>query len=102
MAQLDDADWRLSMATSRKPKVERFTTRNLLVHRLSDTVKVVLRRPLRDSVARGEVTRLSAYCEPCEQWVASPGIPDIYRCEVCRRQFRIEFVVYEEVDPDDE
>lgn len=93
---LDGDDYRLSMKVSLRGKVDAADLRSLLVNRLSDTEKVVMRRPLRQI---GKPT-MSAFCEPCDMWVDGPrGFPEEWDCPKCGRTYRVETVIYEEVDP---
>jgi hypothetical protein len=87
-----DEDYRLSMAMSPRGRIPSDELRQLVVNRLSDTEKAVLRRSLsRD--------KISVFCEPCRRWTSAVNdVPDVYQCERCGRRYRIEFVVYEEIE----
>lgn len=98
--KLDDTDFRLSMRMGRRPrgKPDEPTLRSLLIHRLSDTAKLVFRRSLRYG-------QISALCEKCNEWTVSKLAGDMeelkthWSCPKCERVFRLELAVYEEVDP---
>lgn len=88
---LNPDDHRLSMRISpRSRNPEPVGLRSLLVHRLTSTVKAVLRRPLRG----GE---FGLYCEPCDKWIHTPEAPESVCCQTCNRVYRVELVIYEEV-----
>lgn len=90
---MKDEDYRLSMRVSPRGKIDSAELRQLLINRLSDTDKAVLRRSLRKN-------NLGAYCEFCERWTARDldDVPDVFQCSGCERRFRIELVVYEEIE----
>lgn len=87
-----DEDYRLSMKISPRGRIPTDSLRQLLVNRLSDTYKAILRRPLRGG---GN----SVYCEECDWWQKATGFPATWTCRRCNRSFRIEFAVYEEMEP---
>jgi hypothetical protein len=92
---LDEDDYALSMAVSPRARQEEnnLDLRSMLVHRLSDTAKAIWRRGLRSD-------NTSAYCEHCRHWTRNVGIAQpLWTCARCARVYRIEFVIYEEVDP---
>lgn len=96
---LDDGDWKLSMRVSPRAKraVHDVGLRSLLVHRFSDTLKLILRRSLR-------ADQVGWFCEGCDAWVHNDTVPpDVFanrlRCPRCARTYRLEFAVYEEIDP---
>lgn len=101
MKQLSDSDYDLSMrlsprAKSPRGKVDPESLRSLLIHRLSDTYKAVLRRSLR--VDLGSTT--SVYCEPCKRWStanAEGATGTGFTCPSCDRRFRVELIIYEEI-----
>jgi rubredoxin len=98
---LNDDDYRLSMAVAARPKQPRpgdETLRTLLIHRLSDTTKLIWRRALR-------FDNMGAFCEPCQRWTIRieedhDEIDTRWHCPECNRRYRLEFAVFEEVDPE--
>jgi hypothetical protein len=95
---LDDDDYNLSMKISRRAHGEAAgdrDLRSLLVHRLTVTLKAVLRRPL------GGGGKFSLYCEFCDRWESLVGAPAVASCSTCERLFRLEFAIYEEVEQPD-
>lgn len=95
---LNDGDWKLSMRLSRRGRLNSDALRSLLIHRLSDTPKAVVRRSLRHELHNS----LSVFCEACERWVSLPegAITSEFGCTLCDRRFRVELVVYEQIKPD--
>lgn len=86
-------DHQLSMRISRRPAraaPELPGLRTLLVHRLSSTVKAVLRRGLRHG-------NLGLHCQPCNEWFPMHEAPESVCCPTCKRLYRVELVIYEEV-----
>lgn len=69
--------------------------RSLLVHRLSDTFKLIIRRSLRTE-------QLGWFCEDCDEWVQHESPPDTMparlQCPQCGRMYRLETAVYEEIE----
>ena len=93
MGRLNDDDYQLSMRISQRPRGgEREPLRDMLVHRLSDTLKLVFRRGLRSN-------EVSSFCESCDKWQPGAGdaLPAEVRCEGCGRTFRLELAIYEEI-----
>lgn len=98
---LNKPDHKLSMLIS--PRARRAThnldLRTLLVHRLVDSYKAVLRR------SNTRQDRVAILCEPCEKWVPANGradLPSEWECPHCARTFRIECAIYGEVEEVDE
>lgn len=92
---LDKDDYKMSMAISRRGKNdEPDELRSLLVHRLSDTAKAVIRR----SLTRGNT--LSGFCEPCMRWTGRTAIDETFRCPYCERRYRVELLIFEEIEDD--
>lgn len=90
-------DHRLSMRISRRGKIDSGELRTLLIHRLSDTDKAALRRPLR------KAENLNLYCENCDEWTkVGPVAPQEWTCNGCGTLFRIEFAVYEAIDREED
>lgn len=93
---LGPMDWALSMATSRRRKNENPDEanglRSLLVHRLRNGVKAVMRVPLSQSLGKPDL-KASIYCEPCKRWTTIEGDGDLFDCD-CGRVYRMEFAVF--------
>lgn len=93
---LGDDDYRLSMRLApRRARGEDPDLRTVLLHRLSDTDKAVARRGLKDQNSIG------IFCEPCGSWARHPrgqSLPQVYTCGGCGRRFRVETLVYEEIE----
>lgn len=90
---LDDADYRLSGKISRRSPTlpDPPGLRTLMVHRLSDSFKAILRRALHSH-------EISVFCEACEKWTHSKTLPGEWHCTTCDRRYRVEFVIYEEIE----
>ena len=88
---MNDVDFDLSMRISRRGKADSEELRSLLVHRLRDTKKAVLRASLRDD-------RFSIYCEPCDKWTYADEVEwdEELDCPHCGRVYELEFSVYSE------
>lgn len=90
---IHDEDWALSRALARPSRQPVKGLRSLVVNRFSHTLKLALRRGLRSDA-------LGAHCEACG-WTREPvldgPVPAEWRCSGCRRLFRVEMVVYEQV-----
>jgi hypothetical protein len=93
---LDPDDHRLSMKIAPRSRGEEPEgLRTLIIHRFSDTMKLVVRRGIRTG-------KLGSYCEDCDSWDREPlaeEVPVEFRCNGCSRVFRLEFAVYEDVTP---
>lgn len=92
---LSNEDHELSMVTARRGKIDSADLRQLFVNRLTATKKAILRRGLRTDLKKPNPFGL--YCEPCKRWWPRPDIPEIAVCGKCGRRYRMEFVVYEEI-----
>ncbi len=88
---LDADDRELSMRIAPRGR-RNDNLRTLLVHRLKDTLKAVLRL----SIATG---RTNVFCEPCGQWMVVEGFPAEWTCPRCQRKYAAEMIIYEEVEP---
>lgn len=94
---LSESDHKLSMQISprRRRHAEPEVLRTLMVHRLTNSEKLVLRRSLGSD-------NVSGFCEPCGLWTLTMADDPEYgvelSCTDCRRRFRFEFAIYEEVD----
>lgn len=88
-------DYRLSMRISPRGRIDSPELRQLLVNRLSATTKAVLRRSLR-------FDNVSVYCERCNHWQVLKG-DDLneWTCAMCGARYRMEFAVYEQIDPEE-
>lgn len=73
--------------------------RSLLIRRLSDTPKAVMRRSPRDELQNPP----GVFCEACNQWMALPEGPitSEFGCTLCYLKFRVELVIYEQIQPDE-
>jgi hypothetical protein len=89
---LDPDDLKLShrIAPPSRDPVNNVRLRALLVKRLSETWKSVLRVPLR------RAGRTSIFCEHCDRWNNLEDVPQQWLCPECGTEFVIELVVYEE------
>ncbi len=93
--QLDDDDFKLSrrIAPPARDAENNTDLRTLLVQRLSETWKAVMRVPLR------RAGRASMFCEHCERWYPVIGdMPVEWACPDCGSVFVLELAVYEEKD----
>jgi hypothetical protein len=94
---LHDADYRLSMAVSRRSADEHNKSlRTLMLHRLRDRLKAVLRLPL--AVNAGDPSRYGVYCEGCEHWTYTAVAAADFSCPRCDRHYVVECVIYTEAD----
>lgn len=92
---LEPRDFSLSMKISRRPKGQDDPEglRSLLVHRLTDGVKLIWRRSLQRE------NRSSIYCERCNSWKnVGEAIPLEWDCLECGTSYRAEFISYEELE----
>ncbi|MFD8650670.1 hypothetical protein [Streptomyces mirabilis] len=72
--------------------------RSLLVHRLRDAAKAVLRLPLTDNIATAEdAQRYKIHCEPCGKWFPLNGWAEELQCPHCSQLYVIEFAVFSAV-----
>lgn len=99
--RLNPLDWRLSMAISprRRGEIEQDDgMRSLLVHRLRDGDKAVMRVPMSQKLTdEDRDVKASILCEPCNRWTTARGDGDLFDCN-CGRVYRIEFAVFALVD----
>jgi hypothetical protein len=85
------------IAPRAKNDADNLDLRTLLVHRLSETWKSVLRAPLR------RAGRASMLCEQCDKWASVVGdVPTEWTCPTCRTVYVMEFAVYEELSEREE
>ncbi|GAA3087540.1 hypothetical protein GCM10020000_87970 [Streptomyces olivoverticillatus] len=94
MPLLTRRDFKLSTVISPKPKEGDQTLRGLLVHRLRDAHKAVLRVPLKANLATARRKDYSVHCEPCGKWFALPEWGEEVECPKCKRLFALEFAVF--------
>lgn len=92
MAKMKDEDYKLSMTISPRGKINSAELRQLLINRLSDTYKAILRRSLRFQ------DNVSIYCEDCGKWTRVRDYPPLWTCPECNTTYRMEFAVYEEME----
>lgn len=94
--ELSPEDQILGAAISRPARYpeDNLGLRSLLVHRLTGTTKAVARIGLRND-------RISVFCEGCGVWTPVEEFPLEFDCN-CGRSFTTEFVVMEEIDPDED
>jgi hypothetical protein len=90
---LKDDDYQLSMKIARRGKLDSPDLRSLIVNRLTDTLKVILRRPLSD-----KARSYGVFCEHCQRWNNATEVPEELTCDGCNRRFRIETVIYAEIE----
>jgi hypothetical protein len=98
MERLSDEDFQLSMRISptARDAENNEGLRSLLVHRLVPGPKAVWRRSIADE------SKMALYCEPCRRWSRVLSFNEEFSCEGCRRVYRVEFSVLEEVVDDDD
>lgn len=90
-------DYALSMRLSprsRGRQREDDGLRSLLVHRLRDTVKMVLRISLRQDLAKADAAKYQIHCEPCDKWFDLAAWAEEVVCPNCRRVYAVEFAVF--------
>ncbi|MFJ4902791.1 hypothetical protein [Streptomyces sp. NPDC088727] len=96
---MDERDYGLSMRTSRRARAEAKNDglRSLRVHRLRDSVKAVLRLPLKSNLATADTANAyNVYCEPCDAWFTLPEWGEEVRCpkDGCGQLYALEFAVF--------
>lgn len=94
--RLNERDYQLSMAVSRRRRngrPEPEGMRDMLIHRLRDGAKMVLRLPMSRNLDRAEPQDYGVYCEPCGTWAQIEGNGTRIECE-CGRVYKLEFAVY--------
>lgn len=97
MKPLSERDYQLSMRTSpRSPHAENNQgLRDLLVHRLRDADKAVVRLPRQKSgTAPGH---FRVHCEPCGQWFALAAWGEEFQCPHCDQLYALEYAVFSAV-----
>jgi hypothetical protein len=92
---LSPEDYQLSMRVSRPARrpEDNQGLRSMIVHRLLEGPKAVLRFALRTGQA-------SVHCEPCGVWTSVDDVLDVWQCPRCLREYEAEFVIYSEVVPE--
>ena len=95
--KLSDADWQLSMHTSRRRREgEPEGLRSLLVHRLRRSAKAVMRMRLSNNLATSR--DYGVRCEPCKKWVNTEGAGEEFRCPHCGGLYILEYAVFSRVE----
>lgn len=89
-------DYHLSMATSRRRRGgEVHPLRSLLVHRLREASKAVLRMRMSSNIAT--CRQYQIYCEPCGKWVDAIGAGEQFDCPRCGGVYVLEYAVYSRI-----
>lgn len=95
--KMSQADYDLSMGISRRSRrSNERKTRTLLVHRLREGAKAVLRMPLKKSLTSPEY---NIYCEPCREWMGLERTGEQFTCPGCERVYILEFAVFAQLPP---
>jgi hypothetical protein len=105
MKPLSERDYQLSMRTSpRSPREERNEgLRSLLVHRLRDAAKAVVRLPNRTNIATADSGHYTVHCEPCSRWFPLPDWGEEIKSPCCGQVYVLELAVFSALpDPADE
>ena len=72
--------------------------RSMLIHRLRDASKAVLRIPLRSNLATADRAEdYSVHCEPCNAWFTLPEWGEEIRHGKCGRVYALELAVFSEI-----
>lgn len=100
---LTSRDYQLSMLTSKRPRGGASSRdeglRSLLVHRLRNASKAILRIPLKRNLATAEdAANYSVYCEPCDEWFVLDGWAEEVRHDKCKRLYVVEYAVFSLVE----
>lgn len=100
---LSERDYRLSMLIGRRSRNSEpeENLRSLLVHRLRDAAKAVLRISLRQDLGTAGASQYQIYCEPCGKWSTLKGWAEEVVCPHCGQVYAVEFAVYSAITPDD-
>lgn len=95
-AMLSEQDYVFSMRLS--PRGNRVTEplRSLLIHRLRNAFKAVLRISIIKTLNGDDLFGL--YCEACDKWFYDQKVSLEKVCPVCNRIFVPEFILYTEKD----
>lgn len=95
MKSLNEPDYRLSMRTSPRARHEEDNEgwRSLLVHRLRDAAKAVVRLPNKADIATAHSGCYTVHCEPCGKWFGLPDWGEEITAPCCGRVFALEFAV---------
>jgi hypothetical protein len=106
MGFLSDRDWQLSMRTSPRSRSDARNSglRSLIVHRLRDKGKAVVRIPLKRDLATADgADDYNVYCEPCDAWFVLRDWGEEVCHDKCGRVYTLEFAVLSEIkDPKEE
>ena len=103
MSTFREADHKLSMRISpraRDGKEPQRDMRSLLVHRLRQTPKAVLRLSNSRDLGTAVAGDYSMYCEPCGRFFPSPDWDDDWICPQCERYYVTEMVIMSAVEED--
>ncbi|MEV7674994.1 hypothetical protein [Streptomyces sp. NPDC088752] len=98
---LSPEDRQLSMRISPRSRADRegapANLRTLLVHRLRNAAKAVLRLPMSANIDTADTGRYTLHCEPCNQWTRPGDWAEEFVCGHCQRVYALEFAVYSEI-----
>ncbi|QDN94916.1 hypothetical protein FNV58_00890 (plasmid) [Streptomyces sp. RLB1-9] len=100
MKPLSEPDYQLSMRTSPRARADERNQglRSLLVHRLRDAAKAVVRLPNRTSIATAHSGRYTVHCETDNIWFGLPDWGEEIECPgECGQIFALEFAVFSAV-----
>jgi hypothetical protein len=99
---LDPRDHKLSMKVSPRAKEENRNEglRTLILNRLRDAEKAVLRLPLKRNIATAdEASAYNVHCEPCDIWFRLPDWGEEVRCPgKCKGLYVLESAVFSKVE----
>lgn len=93
---LSGRDYRLSMRISPRPRGGRRedSLRSLMVNRLRDTTKMVLRISLRQDLATADAAKYQIHCETCDEWFNLGAWAEEIVCPNCQQVYAVEFAVF--------
>lgn len=98
---LDPRDYKLSMKVSPRAKEENRNEglRTLVLNRLRDAEKAVLRLPLKRNIATAdEASAYSAHCETCGEWFTLREWGEEIRHDKCGQVYVLESAVFSKVE----
>jgi hypothetical protein len=94
---LSPRDYSLSMRVSRRTKNGQDDgLRSMLVHRLRDAAKLILRVSLKEDLTNASA-KYSLHCEPCDRWHSLDAWAEEIVCPGCERVYAVEFAVFSEI-----
>lgn len=102
--RLSSRDFRLSKSISPNGSrgAEQDTLRSLIIHRLRNTPKAILRLPLKKNIATAtRAANYSVYCERCQDWFTLPQWGEEVSHPACGRLFVLELAVFTAVPDTD-